>query len=622
MKKTYITAGLLLSLTLSYAQNKHTEKADRLFNTYQYVDAAEAYLTLAQSKNADHYIYKQLADSYYVIYNMEEASKWYAKAIEKKQDSETYYKYAQALKSQGKYKEANQQMEQFAALASNDQRAKEFKRLPDYLPTLQKQKNLFKVAKTSINSADQADFAPMLSNDNILYFVSSRNTKKKLDKWSNQPYLDIYQATRNADGSLTNVELVNDLNTVFHDGPITMSQDGNTIFFARDSHSEGSFEKDKKNKVKLGQQGIYKATKVNGKWSNIEALPINSTKYSVGNPSLSQDGNTLYFTSNMPGGLGETDIWKISVQGNNYGTPQNLGAKVNTSARETFPFISDNNTLYFSSNGWTGFGGLDIFKANLKDNSEPINLGQPMNTSKDDFSFSMNEKLGVAFFASNRDGIDNIYQANPICEADAIATIKDKNTNKPIANAEVKLLDGKMNIIASNQTNASGQVTFDIDCETDYIIQSSKSNFETASTNVSKVKSGSTNIDLSLEPIEVVITDKEILLENVYFEYNQSNITNQGAAELDKLVRIMKNQSNLVIFVKSHTDTKGKAAYNLDLSEKRAQATVQYVISKGISKDRISGKGFGLTEPKVVCKSCTTEQDAQNRRSEFLIIKK
>lgn len=611
-----------MSLTLSYAQNKHTEKADRLFNTYQYVDAAAEYLTVAKSKNADSYVYKQLADSYYIIYNMEEAAKWYAKAIEQKQDSETYYKFAQALKSQGKYQEANLQMDQFAALASNDQRAKDYKQKPNYLPTLQKQKNLFNVVETSINSKDQADFAPLLSNDNTLYFVSSRNTKKKLDKWSNQPYLDIYKATRNNDGSLSNVELVDDLNTIFHDGPITISQDGNTIFFARDSHSEGSFEKDKKNKVKLGQQGIYKATKVNGKWSNIQALPINSTKFSVGNPSLSKDGKTLYFTSNMPGGLGETDIWKISIQGDNYGQPENLGSKVNTAARETFPFIAEDNTLYFSSNGWTGFGGLDIFKTDLKNNSEAINLGQPVNTSKDDFSFSFNEKLGVAYFASNRNGIDNIYQANPVCEADAIATIKDKNTNKPVANAEVKLLDSKMNVITTSQTNASGQVTFDIDCDTDYIIQSSKSNFESGSTKIEKIKSGSTNVELSLEPIEAVITENEILLANVYFEYNQSNITDQGANELDKLVRIMNNRPSLVILVKSHTDTKGKAAYNLDLSERRAQATVKYIISKGISKDRISGKGYGLTEPKVNCKPCTSEQDAQNRRSEFLIVKK
>lgn len=621
MKKIYITTGLLLTLMTSYGQNKNTEKADKLFQSYQYVGAVEEYLKLAQNKKGDGYVYKQLADSYYNVFDMEQASKWYAKAVETKQDAETYYRYSQTLRTLGKYPEANKQMDKFASMAPSDQRAKDHKANPDYIPSLSSKDKLFDVYDTKINSKDQADFGAVLANDNTLYFVSSRNTGKKTDKWIDQPYLDIYESTRSEDGKLSEPKAVGDLNTAFHDGPITISADGNTIYFARDSHSEGSFEKDKKNNVKVGQQGIYKATKVNGDWTNIQALPINSTKYSVGNPSLSKDGKTLYFASNMPGGFGETDIWKISIENNGYGKPQNLGNKINTSGRETFPCIADDNVLYFASSGRQGFGGLDIFKIDLTANDEVINLGKPVNTEKDDFSFSLNLTKNVGYFSSNRSGKDNIYLAVPVCGVEAVAVVKNKKTGKVLADAKVSILDSKRNVIATKQSNASGEVSYKVECDTEYILQASKDDFDPATANVAKTKSGKATINLELDPVEVVITDKEVLLHPIYFEYNKSNITAQGANELDKLVKVLHKNPEMKIFVKAHTDTKGSADYNLKLSDQRAQATVQYVISKGINKDRISGKGFGFTELKVNCKECTEDQDAQNRRSEFLIVK-
>lgn len=622
MKKTFITAGFLLALTVGFSQNKNTEKADKLFQGYQYVNASEEYLKLVQNKKADGYVYKQLADSYYNVFNMEEASKWYAKAVESKQDAETYYRYAQTLRTLGKYPEANKQMDKFASMASSDQRAKDHKANPNYIPSLSSKDKLFDVYDTKINSKDQADFGAVLSNDNTLYFVSSRNTGKKTDKWIDQPYLDIYQSTRSEDGTLSEPKAVGDLNTAYHDGPLTMSADGNTIYFARDSHSEGSYQKDAKNNVKVGQQGIYKATKVNGNWTNIQALPINSTKYSVGNPSLSKDGKTLYFASNMPGGKGETDIWKISISNNSYGKPENLGPKVNTSGRETFPCIADDNVLYFASSGRQGFGGLDIFKLDLNDkDAEVLNLGKPINTEKDDFSFSLNLTKNVGYFSSNRNGKDNIYLAVPVCGVEAIAVVKDKKTGKILADAKVSILDSKNNVIATKQSNASGEVSYKVECNTEYVLQASKNDYDPATSTIAKTKSGKVSINLELDPVEVVITDKEVLLNPIYFEYNKSNITAQGANELDKLVKVLNTNPQMKIFVKAHTDTKGSADYNLKLSDQRAQATVQYVISKGINKDRISGKGFGFTELKVNCKECTEEQDAQNRRSEFLIVK-
>lgn len=622
MKKLFITTILTLAAVSGYTQNKHTEKADNLFESYQYVAAIEDYLKLANSSKADAYVYKKLADSYYNIYNMDEAAKWYAKAIEKKQDAETYYKYAQCLKAQGNYQESNKQMVTFSDLEPNDQRAKDFKANPDYIPALADKDKLFDVGQTTINSKEYSDFGAFLDNSNTLYFISTRNTSNRTDKWVKQPYLDIYQVTRTSDGNLSEPKNVDELNSPFHDGPVTISEDGNTMFFARDGHAEGAFQKDKKSNTKVSQQGLYKATKVNGKWSNIQALPFNSKNYSVSHPSLSKDGKTLYFASNMPGGLGDSDIWKVSVNGNSYGKPENLGAAVNTADKEGFPFITDDDVLYFSSRGHQGFGGLDIYKTDIKTNSKAVNVGQPVNTASDDFSFSFNAKYNAGYFSSNRDGIDNIYTASPVCKAQLIAIVKDKSTGNLLSGATVEILDDKNNIITSKQTGQSGEVTYDVNCNTTYKLQVSKLNYELASS-IAKTTSGEVKVTLDLEPSEVIITDTEVILKPIFFDFNKSHITEQGARELDKLVDVMKKHTSMVILVKSHTDTKGSAAYNLKLSEQRAQATVQYLISKGISKDRVSGKGFGFSEPKIDCKSnCTEEQDSQNRRSEFIIIKK
>lgn len=621
MKNYLILLQFLLLINFGFSQNRQTERADKYFETYQYISAIEEYLKLADSKKVDKYICKQLADSYYNVYNTSEAVKWYAKAVEGSQDAELYYRYAQSLKSLGKYQEANKQMDKFSDLKPKDQRAIEHLQNPNYVPSLADKAKLFDVFETKINSKEQSDFGAILSNDNVFYFTSTRNTGNKTDKWVNQPYLDIYFSSFKND-VFTEPQKLNELNTPYHDGPITISSDGKTMFFARDGHSEGVYEKDKKHNIRVGEQGLYKALKVNDKWTDVQALPINNKSYSVSHPSLSKDGKTLYFASNMPGGFGDTDIWKISINGNSYGQPENLGAKINTAGKEGFPFITEDDILYFSSSGRQGFGGLDIFKFDFKDSSI-INVGHPVNTEKDDFSFSFNVLNNVGFFSSNRKGVDDIYKVVPVCNAEIIVLVKDKKSGKILTDATVSILDDKLNLISTKQTNSKGEVEYEVNCKTPYVLQSRKQDYEQNSLELNSTIKGNNIITLELEPIEVIITETEVILKNIYFEYNKSNITVQGATELDKLVSVMKNNPSMEILVKSHTDSNGSAVYNLNLSNQRAQSTVQYLISKGISKERLSAKGLGFTEPKIDCKdNCNDEQDAQNRRSEFLIVKK
>ncbi|WP_313804810.1 OmpA family protein [Flavobacterium sp.] len=619
MKKIILTAGLFLAL-YGNAQTSNSQKADVYFENAQYTSAIEEYLKLAKNKAADTQTYKKLADSYYAIFNMDEAASWYGKAISQQQDAETYYKYAMALRSQGKYAESNKQMDTFSSLMPNDQRALSHKANPNYIPVLNNQNKLFDATALSVNDKDKSDFGAVLANDETLYFVSTRGVSSK-DNYG-QAYIDIFTAQRNADGTFAEPTALSELNSRFHDGPVSLSADGSTMYFARDGHTAKSYAST--SKVKLGQVGLYKAVKVNGKWQQITALPFNSTEYSVGSPSVSEDGKTLYFASNMPGGLGDTDIWKVSINTDgSYGSPVNLGATVNTPGKENFPFITADNVLYFSSFAREGFGGFDVFKADLGKGTKAENVGKPVNSEKDDFAFSFNTKANVGYFSSNRSGYDDIYTAIPVCHLEALASVTDSKTGSPLAEVTVKVLDAKLNVITSSVTSSNGTATHNLDCETVYSLEVSKTGYETEVVSIPATTERSMTLPVALKPVNVLIKETHIDLAEINFAYDKSEITKQGAQELDKLVAIMNEYPNMVIHVKAHTDTKGSATYNLRLSEKRAQATVFYVVSKGISKARISGKGFGESEPKVSCgENCTDEQNAINRRSEFLIVKK
>ena len=512
-------------------------------------------------------------------------------------------------------------MKKFAAAAPSDLRTKAFNENPNYIPSLLDKTKLFDVKSSEISS-DKSDFGAVLY-DNSLYFASARNGARKNYGWTEEPFLDIYKADYNTDGTITNASPVTELNSKWHDGPITISADGKTAYFASESYKEKqSSPKDKKANAKYSQVYLFSATKNGDSWGTPSSLPFNDKSFSNSNPSLSRDGKTLYFSSNRSGSVGGTDIWKVAVNADGtYGEPQNLGNKVNTEGNESFPFIADDNkTLYFASSGKQGFGGLDVYQIDLT-NGEATNLGKPVNTEKDDFAFTFNESKKIGFLSTNRSGNDDIFIVNPICAVDVLIVVTNAKTGEILANASVSILDDKKNVIATEMSNAKGEVNYKVECDRAYVVQASKDGFEGNTFAVTKSKGPKAKVDAALQPIEVIVTETEIILKPIYFEYDKSNITQEGAFELDKLVQVMKNNDKMVILAKSHTDSRGSDKYNLTLSERRAKSTVQYIISKGIDASRISGKGMGELEPKEVCNPCTEAQHALNRRSEFLIVK-
>jgi outer membrane protein OmpA-like peptidoglycan-associated protein len=621
MKIVYIALAVLFAANTSFAQTKETETADKLFARFEYVDAAKEYLKVAQKKK-DPYVYKQLADSYFNVFNSAEAIKWYAKATESKQDAETYFRYAQMLKAQGKYEEANTQMQKFAALSPADQRAVAFKQDPDYLPKLRSQAKLYDEKILAINDEKYADFGGVLTNDNTFYFASSRNVLRKKYGRNEEPYLDMYSAAY-TNGQLSEPVAITDVNSKWHDGPASVTGDGNVMYFSSESYVNGTFEKDDSGQ-RTGLIHLFRAEKKDGKWANIKPLPFNGKTWSTGNPAVSKDGKTLYFASNRKGSMGgSTDIWKVDIKGpNSYGEPVNLGDKINTEGRENFPYVSDDGKLFFASDGRKGFGALDIFMIDLPHNGEALNVGQPVNSAQDDFAFTFNTTQNIGFFSSNKAGKDNLYLAIPVCGVEAVVTVKDESTGQPIALAKVAILDEKNNVIEIRTTATNGVLTYSVDCNKAFKLKADATGYETALVTLPSSKGGTVDVTANLSPLSKLIVNGKVLLKPIYFEFNKSFITQDAATELNKLVQILQTNPTMVIDLKAHTDTRGSEEYNLKLSDERARATVQYVISQGIAPERISGKGYGKSEPLIKCgENCTDDEHARNRRTDFIVVK-
>jgi len=636
MKKIYLSLLLAASLYTVQAQNtafistpqERLKHADELFKRYEFVEAVEHYKKLVRGEKTDSYVALQLAESYYHLFNTVESAKWYAKAVElnPNQDAEVFYKYAQMLKASGRYDSSNKIMKKFADLKPEDSRAIDFMQDPDYIPALRSQEALFTFEDSRMNNSQFSDFGGVLTTDNILYFASARDESKKKYGWNDQPFLNVYAATYVADEEkFKDIKPVDELNTKHHDGPTTITADGQTMFFATESFRGGKYEKDKKNRLKKGKVSVYRA-KYNGKkWTDIEPLPFNSPDYMVSNPAVTPDGKTLYFASDMPGTVGDMDIWRVDLnEDGTYGTPENMGTIVNTEGRESFPFISEDGKLIFASNAHKGFGGLDLYMFDLTDpNAKVRNIGDPINTAKDDFHLSYYPEKGIGFLSTNRVGRDDIYKVRPVCVTEMVITVKDQKTGAILKDAQVAILDYDKNIIETRFTDAYGIVRYDTDCNKVFALQVEAEGYESKDVELQKWGNGKYPIDVELRPIEMIVIPEKILLGDIFFEFDKSNITQQGAFELNKLVQVLQRNPSMKIKIESHTDNRGNDAYNLKLSDERARSTMQYVISKGISPARLEARGYGESSPKVDCgENCTEEQHAINRRSEFIITQK
>jgi len=629
MKKTLtLILVTLFSYSFVFSQNNSTKKADRLYDRLQFVKAAEEYLKLSDSELNSDYVITKLANCYYNLFETIEAEKWFKKIVNKNPDAELIYKYSQMLKANGKYKESNLWMNKFSEMKPYDSRAVSFKNTPNYIDKIINKGKRFNIQNLKINS-EYSDFGATIYK-NKLYFVSSRNEKATSRNygWNDEPFLDIFSSTINDKGSHLPADLFDELNSKFHEGIVSFTPDGNTAYFTRESYYEDEYQKDSLNNTKYSQLYIYKATKLKDSWDTFESLEINDVNFSNKNPMVSPDGKHLYFSSNMPGGFGLYDLYKAEIKDDgSLGKVENLGQNINTEGQEAFPFVTGENMLYFSSDGHLGLGGLDVFYSKNVDDkwSNSKNVGIPVNSGADDFAFMIKEENG--YVSSNRTGgvgKDDIYalkKIRPLCDLLLETVVLDSKTNNPIETALTSVSDGEGTINNSKTTNEKGLVEFMIECENEIKFVVSKEGYESKILDIKLLDIDPPLLEVMLDPIEELIVEEKVELSPIYFEFDKFNITNEGAFELDKLVAIMQKYPEMKIRVEAHTDNRGPSSYNLKLSENRAKSTAQYVISKGIDENRISGVGKGENEPVIECSgSCSNEDHRTNRRSEFIIL--
>ena len=640
------------SLTPILAQNNSTKKADKLFDRLEYVKAAQEYLKLAE-KSPDNYVISRLADAYYNIFNTKDAEKWYAKIINENPDAEIIFRYAEMLKANGKYKESNLWMSKFSEMKPYDTRAIAFRNTPNYLDKIIKKGKRFNVQNLKDVNTISSDFGAF-TFDNALYLTSGRKQKgsqnKKYNNYtSDEEYvLDVFKYDVINDVYINETPL-DAINTKYHEGVIAFSPSGDTMYFARETYYSKSYYKDSivKNGSTTKQVSVinlYRATRCTKKeitWKNngncnfnkgwnVTELEINSAYYSMKNPALSCDGKSLYFSSDMPGGFGNYDIYKSEIKDDgSLGEPINLGQKINTEEQEVFPHICCDNTLYFSSNGHLGLGGLDVFYSKNVDGkwSNVRNVGLPVNSNSDDFAFKMGDDCTNGFVSSNRAGgvgSDDVYavkKIKPLCDILLESIVVDAKTNLPIDAALTSVKDNTGIINNSKETSEEGLVDYMFECEDEIQLLVSKEGYESKMIDIKLLDIDPPLLKIKLDPIEKLIVEEKIVLNPIYFEFDKANITNQAAFELDKLVSIMKKYPKMIIKAESHTDSRGPASYNKLLSERRAKSTAQYVISKGIDENRISGFGMGEEDPEIDCSSgCSKDEHAKNRRSEFIIV--
>ncbi len=715
MKRFFSAIAFIAILCASPAfsqNNSPAVKADKLYQSFAYHEAIDEYLKVLAKEPENATAIRNIADCYRLTNNSEKSEVYYAKVVKLKDAKPTdKYHYAQSLMYNAKYDEAKKYFSEYAAVSTSDERAQNslsaIGKIDEFF--LDSAKSI--VSKILINS-DKADFSPVFFHDGIV-FVSSRESqaKDRTHTWTGNPFLTLYYA-QGKDANLRSAELFSkEIQSKFNDGPACFNKEGNQLYLTRNSSSLSN-RSDRVVKLKIVTSKFE-----DGKWSEPTDLPFISNQYNTAHAWLAKDGIRLYFASDMPGGYGGMDLYYVDKTDDGWSAPMNLGNKINTKGNELFPFVNDDNTLYFSSDGQVGLGGLDVYECTYKDGkwSEPRNMGYPVNTHKDDFALTLDKEGSKGYLSSNRaggKGDDDIYFVELLKKIVVAGTVTDKKTGKPIEGADVILKDREGKELARTQAKVDGTYEFELEYNKDYSLLAEKAGYSKESKMISTVNTKESKIivDFKLQkllfgiegivsdketgvpleqsnvvllnssnkeigsvttgpdgyysftlesdkkyrvkashegyfskseevstigkkegkikldmPLEKIVLNKPIRLDNIYYDLAKWNIRPDAAKELDKLVQILKDNPTIVIELSSHTDCRASDAYNMDLSDKRAKSAAKYIVEVGkIDKERITGKGYGETMLINRCANgvkCSEAEHQENRRTEFKVLK-
>ena len=619
----YILLLFCVSLTVN-GQKVSEKQAHLLFARKSYVKAAAMYEQLKPNQK----ILENMGDSYYNNAMMKDAVRSYGQLFFTYKDSvkpEFYFKYAHALMGVNNYPKADSIMGQYVKFPVNT---------PKFISNLNTNVPYNYTIQLMAKNTSNGDFGISFYGDKVA-FASYRNSEGKEYGWNDKPYLDLFSASVSDKGLLTGIEpFPKTINTKTHESNATFSSDGKVMYFNRTNDKRVEVGDEKFAAVK-----IYKAEWDNGNWTKVTPLPFTSDIFSTQHPVLSKDGKKLYFSSDMPGSIGSFDIYVVDVNADGtFGTPQNMGPTINTIHREQFPHISDDgNTLYFASDGHQGMGGLDIFLSKSYDGefAKPLNLGETINSNADDFAYVVNEKTNAGYLASNRRGSDNLYsfkrmenEGRYLVEGE----VKDKNTLELLPGTTVTLYDENEKLVGQMVVGALADYAFSTEPNKKYRIEAVKDFYIPHSEVFQTNEDGKLRYTIELfmecyDDAEEVISRRQdgrvqIVLENIYFDLNKSDIKPEAARILNVLLDLLVKYPEMEIELGAHTDSRASDMYNLLLSNRRAAATLEYLVKNGINRKRLKSRGYGETQPLISCGTgCTEQQHSINRRCEFIILK-
>ncbi|MEX0986437.1 MAG: OmpA family protein [Bacteroidales bacterium] len=596
-----LVLGLILTVQPVEGQKKEKDsRANAAYEAGEYYEAIDlfkkAYSKVSEKMKQAEIVYK-IAECYRIIGEPRQAALWYRKAMQLDyQDPNLYLRFGQALMRYEQFEEASEQFKQYKELVPDDPRGDwglESTRIArDWLdnPTG------YIVENMRFFNTFQRDWSPAYANEDYMevFITSTReNSKGKATHGATgQSFADIFTSTMDRKGKWSVPVPVEALNSEFEDGAVNFSSDFSEAYFTRCKVGKSE---------QLACQ-IYYAKKNSGAWGDPQPLDIIGDSITSAHSAISPDGQTLYFVSDMPGGVGENDIWYVTKEGGAWGTPKNMGEEINTPGNELYPYVHADGTFYFSSDSRVGLGGLDIYKAKRDEIGNWVveNLKSPINSVEDDFGIVFEAEMERGFFSSSRKGRgnDDIYSfVLPPLEFAVKGLVRDDQDNDLLQGAKVTTV-GSDGITIETTTKEDGGFRFMLKPATDYVFIAGKDGYLRG-----KARESTKGLDQSKE-FEVTIylasVEQVIELPNIFYDFAKWDLRPESMVSLDNLVETLNDNPNITIELMSHTDSRGADADNEDLSQKRAQSVVDYLISKGVAADRLQAKGYGESQPKII----------------------
>ncbi len=621
----FLFAFIVLVGTMSSCVQVRLRNANDHYEQFAYASAIRDY-ELVLKKKTDPQAIINVADCYRQIGNSVKAEFWYRKAVKLPDAKPEWNMYlAEALMKNGNYIEAKTFLQSYLELNKTDFRAQRMLESCNNMKLFFRDTSLYSVSSLRINVPGNEYFSPAFYKYGIV-FLSDQNYKglsKAVSDGTGRRYLDLFYAKRTDRGNWMEAEpLRGDVNGRFNEGPVVFSPDFNTMYFTRNNYVSNKPEKNKKN---INVLKIFKAEATDGIWSIKGEMQVGDGDYSVGHPAISRDGNTLYFVSDMPWGYGGTDIYSVTKQGNNWSQPVNLGPNINSDGNEMFPFIWNDSTIYFASDGLTGMGGLDIFESHLEEGAwtKAVNIGAPINSAQDDFGYIADSSGLHGYFTSSRNGIlDKIYSFSKNAPDLLLRLrIQDQVDHKAIAGVAITIQrQGARDTTV--YTNSNGTIAVKAVTNKVYSFSFDHKDYYFTSDSISTIGKQFSETTEDTIPLRKVQLNKPFIWTGVSFKKKDWLPQPTCGPAMEKLVTLLRQNPRLVVEVASYTDSRGTDPDNIKLTQRRADIVAQYLITHGIKSDRITAKGYGEAKLLNQCTNgllCIEEEHEANNRIEITV---